>query len=134
MLVRLQYPRIPGHVLESLFVTENVGGATKFPAMDIEEREREMVVVSELPGVKKDQVKVTFEKGILTVEGQRTPFEIPQDAKILLNEMRVRDFHRSITIDVDVDADNISATLENGILRVVLPKAPAARVRTISVK
>jgi HSP20 family protein len=134
MLVRLQYPRIPGHVLESLFVTENVGGATKFPAMDIEEHENEMVVISELPGVKKDQVKVTFEKGILTVEGERTPFEIPQDAKILLNEMRVRNFHRSITIDVDVDADNISATLENGILRVILPKAPAARVRTISVK
>lgn len=134
MLLRLQYPRIPNHVLESLFVTDNVTGTTKFPAMDIAEHENEFVAIAELPGVKKDQVKVTFEKGILTVEGQRKPYEIPQDAQVLLNEMRVRDFSRSIRIDVDIDENNITAELENGILRVVLPKAPEARVRTISVK
>lgn len=134
MLVRLQYPRIQSQVLESLFLSDNVAGETKFPAMDIAEYENELVAVSELPGVKKDQVKITFEKGILKIEGQRTPYEIPQDAKVLLNEMQVRDFSRSISINVDVDVDNISATLENGILRVVLPKAPEARVRTISVK
>jgi HSP20 family protein len=115
-------------------VTDNVTGTTKFPAMDIAEHENEFVAIAELPGVKKDQVKVTFEKGILTVEGQRKPYEIPQDAQVLLNEMRVRDFSRSIRIDVDIDENNITAELENGILRVVLPKAPEARVRTISVK
>jgi HSP20 family protein len=134
MLVRLQYPRIPSHVLQNLFVTENMVGSAKFPAMDIAEYENELVAVVELPGVKKEEVKVLFEKGVLTVEGKRAPYEIPQDAKVLLNEMRVQDFSRSVQIDVDIDVDKISAELEHGILRVVLPKAPEARVRTITVK
>ena len=134
MLVRLEYPRVPNHVLESLFFSDSDSGMTKFPAMDIAEYENELVAVAELPGVKKDEVKVTFEKGVLTVEGQRKPFEVPQDAKVLLNEMRVRNFNRSIEIHIEIDANNISAELENGILRITLPKSPESRPRTISVK
>ena len=134
MLVRLEYPRVPNHVLESLFFSDSDSGMSKFPAMDIAEYENELVAVAELPGVKKDEVKVTFEKGVLTVDGQRKPYEVPQDAKVLLNEMRVRNFHRSIEIQVDIDANNISAELENGILRITLPKSPESRPRTISVK
>ena len=134
MLVHLQYPRIPHHVLESLFEADNVTEATKSPAMDVTEQENELVVTAELPGVTKDQVKVTYENGILTVAGKMAPHEMPQDAKVLLNEMRVRDFSRSIRVDGDVDVNNIGAELENGILRIVLPKAPEARIRTIPVK
>lgn len=134
MLVRFQYPRIPNHVLQSLFVTDNVSGSTKFPAMDVAEYENELVAIAELPGVKKEEVKVTFEKGILTIEGQRKSHELPQDAKVLMNEVRVHDFSRSIRINVAIDAANVSAELENGILRVLLPKAPESKVRTITVK
>ncbi len=134
MLVQLQYPRIPGHVLENLFVTESNARTKKFPAMDIVEYDNELVVTAELPGVKKDQVKVTFENGILAVEGQRKPNEPPKDAQVLLNEMRAQDFSRSIRINVEVDASNITAELEDGILRVVLPKAPESKVRTVQVK
>ena len=134
MLVRLEYPRVPNDVLESLFLSDSESGVSEYPAMDIAEYENELVAVAELPGVKKDEVKVTFEKGVLTVDGQRKPYEIPQDAKVLLNEMRVRNFHRSVEIHIDIDANNISAELENGILRITLPKAPESRPRTISVK
>jgi HSP20 family molecular chaperone IbpA len=48
--------------------------------------------------------------------------------------MRVRDFSRSIRIPVEVDVNNLSAELENGILRIVLPKAQSAQVRTIAIK
>jgi HSP20 family protein len=134
MLVRFQYPRFPEAVLENLFVTDNMMGTSKFPAMDVAEYENELVVITELPGVKKDQVNVTFEKGVLTVAGERTPHEIPQDAKVLMNEMRDKAFNRSIRLGTEIDVEKISAELENGILRIVLPKAAEARVRTISVK
>ena len=134
MLVRFQYPRIPNHVLESLFTTDTIMGTAKSPAMDIAEHENELVVTAELPGVKKDRVKVTFEKGILTVEGQRKPLEIQQDAQVLLNEMRVRDFSRSIRINVEIDVNKITAELEDGVLSVTLPKMEEAKARQIEVK
>jgi len=134
MLVRFQYPRIPNHVLESLFTTDTIVGTTKSPAMNVAEYENELVVTAELPGVKKDQVKVTFENGILTIDGRRTPSEPAKDAQVLLSEMKTRDFNRSIRINVEVDANNITAEMEDGLLRITLPKAPEAKVRTIAVK
>ena len=107
---------------------------TKSPAMDIAEHENELVVTAELPGVKKDQVKVTFENGILTVDGQRKPNEPRKDAEVLLNEMQIRDFSRSIRIDVEVDVNNITAELEDGILSVTLPKKEVAKPKQIEVK
>lgn len=134
MLVRFQYPRVPNHVLQSLFETENVVGSTKFPAMDIAEREDDLIVTAELPGVKKEDVKVMFENGILTLEGNQKSYETPKEARVLLNEMRIRDFNRSIRINIDIDASNISAELKDGILRIVLPKAPESKVQSIPVK
>ena len=134
MLVRFQYPRIANHVLESLFTTDTIMGTTKSPVMDIAEYENELVVTAELPGVKKDQVKVTFENGILTVDGQRKPNEPRKDAEVLLNEMQIRDFSRSIRINVEVDANNIVAELEDGILSVTLPKKEEAKPKQIEVK
>ena len=134
MLVRLQYPRIPNHVLKSLFESDGAIETTKSPAMDITEHENELVVIAELPGVKKDQVKVTFEKGILTVEGKRKPLEISQEAQVLLNEMQVRDFSRSIRIDVEIEVNKITAEMEDGILSVTLPKMEEAKPKQIEVK
>jgi len=134
MLMRFQYPRIPNHVLESLFTADDLMRTTKSPSMDIAENENELVVTAELPGVKKDQVKVTFEKGVLAIEGQRKQDELPKDAQVLLNEMRVRDFSRSIRIDGDIDANNITAELEDGILSVTLPKMEETKPKQIEVK
>jgi HSP20 family protein len=134
MLVRFEYPRIPSQVLESLFTTDTIMGTTKSPAMNIAEYENELVVTAELPGVKKDQVKVTFENGILTVDGQRKPNDPPKDAEVLLNELQIRNFSRSIRINVEVDANNITAELEDGILSVTLPKLEEAKPKSIEVK
>jgi len=102
--------------------------------MDITEHENEYVVVAELPGVKKEEVKITFENNVLTVQAERKPYELPQDARVLLNEMRVREFTRSLRLPVQIDAANIAAELQNGVLRISLPKAQEARPRVISVK
>jgi HSP20 family protein len=134
MMLRFDFPRTFNDLLEDTITTDFVSTAKSFPTMDIAEFQNEYVVIAEMPGVKKEDVKITFEKSLLTVQGQRKSPEIPQDARILLNEMRVRDFSRSIRIPVEVDVNDLSAELENGMLRIVLPKAQGARIRTIAIK
>jgi HSP20 family protein len=108
-------------------------GSQLFPALDVAEDDNGLVVVAELPGVQKEDLKITVENNILTISGVRRPYEIPQDARIILNEMRVQEFSRSIELPHEVLMDKVSAELENGVLRITLPKTEAARVRTIPI-
>jgi HSP20 family protein len=134
MLVRFDYPRTYNNLVEDLFAADILPTSPTYPAVDVAQQENETVVIAELPGVKKEDVKITFENNLLTISGERKPYEIPYNARVLLNEVRVRDFSRSIEIAHDVDVDKISAEMNNGVLRVALPKAESARVRTIELK
>jgi len=134
MMLRFDSPKTFNDLLEDTLDTDFVSAAKSFPTMDITENQSEYVVIAEMPGVKKEDVKITYEKNLLKVQGQRKSSEIPQDARVLLNELRVRDFSRSIRIPVEVDVNDLSAELENGILRIVVPKAEEAKPRQIEVK
>jgi HSP20 family protein len=134
MLLQFDFPKTFNDLLEDTIQTDYASSRVSVPAMDIAEYENEYAAIVELPGVKKEDVKITYEKNVLTVEGVRKPYEIPQDARLLLNEMHVRDFSRSIRVPVEIDATAISAKLENSILKVVLPKSQEARARTIAIK
>jgi HSP20 family protein len=134
MLVRFDYPGTLEGLLDEFFAPEVQTPFRVYPAVDVAEHENEWTVVAELPGVKKEDLKITFENGVLTISGERKPYEIPQDARIWLNEMRVRQFSRSVSLGAEVDAERISAELQNGMLKVVVPKAEYARPRTIEVK
>ena len=134
MMLRFDIPKTMNDLLEDSLTTGSFPSTRSYPAMDIAERENEYVAIAELPGVKKEDVKITFENDLLTVQGERKPYVLAEEARVLLNEMRSREFSRSIRIPVGIDANNISAELENGILRIVLPKSQEARVRTIAIK
>jgi len=134
MLVRFDYPRTLDNLIEDFFITDSVTSPYIFPAVDIAEEGNEIKVVAELPGVKKEDIKISVENNVLTLSGQRKPYEIPENAKVLLNEVRVRDFNRSIQFECDIEVDKTSAELTDGVLRIVLPKAESTKVRTIDVK
>ncbi len=104
------------------------------PAVDVLENEHNTVVVAEMPGVIKENVSVTFERDILIIKGERKPLEIPEKARVLMHEQQTRTFVRSLRIRHDVDRTAISASLENGMLRIVLPKAEVAKPRVIEVR
>jgi HSP20 family protein len=134
MMLRFDFPKTLNDLLDDSLTTAGVASTRSYPAMDIAEQENEYVAIAELPGVKKEDIKITFENDLLTVQGERKPYAIPEEARVLLNEMRVREFSRSIRIPVGIDVNNISAELENGILRIVLPKSQEARIHTIAIK
>lgn len=105
-----------------------------YPPIDVAEYENESVVVTELPGVKKEDLKVSIQKGTITISGQRKSLTLPTEAKWFRNESNSGEFLRTIRLPHDVNVDQISAELSNGILRIVLPKADAARLKDIEVK
>lgn len=134
MQVRFDVPRSLDTLFEDFGFREFAPVTRQFPLIDIAEQENETVIVAELPGVKKEDVKITFEENVLTLSGERKPYEIPQDARVLINENRVRTFSRSVRFAHDVDVNRISADLQNGMLKIVVPKAESAKPRTIEVK
>jgi HSP20 family protein len=133
MLVRFDYPKTYNTLIEDLLSTDCIPARSTFPAMDIVEKENETLVVAELPGVKKEDVKVTFENNVLTISGSRKPNEISEKADLLLNELRSGDFNRSIKFRRDVETTKMSAEMSNGILTITLPKAESVKAKEIHI-
>jgi HSP20 family protein len=108
--------------------------ASGCPAMDIAEQGNETVLVMELPGVKKEDLKVVVEDGFLTVSGERKEHALPENSRWVRNEIAAGNFSRTIELPHAVKDQGISAELVNGLLTIVLPKADEVRPRQISVK
>lgn len=102
------------------------------PAVDILEKKDEIVVTADMPGVDEKSVDVTLEKNVLTIYGMTSP-EQQRTSRPLYAEYGIGDYQRAFTISEEIDRDAIRATVKNGVLRLVLPKAQAAKTRKIEV-
>lgn len=134
MLVRMNLDHPMTEIVRE-FLTDNVVSNPSFaPPVDIAEYENESVVMMELPGVKKEDISLSMENGCLTVQAERKAHQDPQVKRILHREIAVEPFTRSLRLPHRVDADGVSASLENGVLRISLPKAQEVRARIIDIK
>jgi HSP20 family protein len=102
------------------------------PATDIYETNEGLVLVVDVQGVDKDGVNITLEKRVLTVTGT-SGHHGPGDFNLVHSEYRNGVFERSFTISEAVDGERISATMAEGVLKLLLPKAQAAVARRITV-
>jgi HSP20 family protein len=107
---------------------------TQSPAMNFAEHPNESVISVELPGVAKEDVKISLEEDLLTIKGERKASQLPENARWIRNERRSGEFFRTVQLPHSVKADGISAEMAHGILRITLPKAEEARPREIAVK
>jgi HSP20 family protein len=104
------------------------------PTLDISERKDAYLVTVELPGVKLDDLTITIEGGLLTIQGERQFAEDSSDQQFHRVERRYGAFRRSITLPAHVQADAVQATVEDGVLQIVVPKAEEAKPKRIQVR
>jgi HSP20 family protein len=102
------------------------------PDVDIIEAENETLLTADLPGVDDKSLDITLEKNVLTIRGQ-VDSQIPAGYRLAYGEYEVGDYERAFTLSDEVDKDRIQATIKNGVLRLVLPKAAAAKARKIAI-
>jgi HSP20 family protein len=104
------------------------------PAVDITERKDAYLVTAEMPGFGIDDVELTFQDGVLTIQSERQHMADADGDKVHRAERRYGMFRRSITLPTNVQADKIEATAQDGVLQVVVPKAKEAHARRIQVR
>jgi HSP20 family protein len=125
--------------LNRLFLDRGAGaGEASFadfmPAVDIEETETEFIVKADLPDVKKEEIKIHVQDGVLAIEGERRQEKEEKGRKFHKIEREYGRFVRRFALPIEVDGDKVRAEFKDGVLNVVLPKAPAAKPKTIDIK
>ena len=121
-------------MLDTAFGGEAVAQGAWLPPVDIyETAEKDVIVKVDLPGVKRDGIKVTFENQVLSIEGERQAgLESEQDRAHRL-ERSHGSFRRSFTLPATVDAARVDASYLDGVLVVKLPRREESRPRTIAI-
>jgi HSP20 family protein len=105
------------------------------PAMGLEETDESLRLSFEVPGVKPEDLSVTFENGLLTVSGEKK-FERETGGEKAGNwgfERRYGRFERTVALPQSVDPDKVTATCDHGVLTIELPKTAEARPRKIEI-
>ena len=108
--------------------------ATWSPQVDITEDDKEYLVKADLPEMKKEEIKVNVENGVLSVSGERKTEKEEKDKKIHRIERSYGSFLRRFTLPEDADGKKIAADFKDGVLKVHLPKSPVAMPKAIEVK
>ena len=104
------------------------------PALDISERKDAYLVTVELPGLKPEDLDLTLEDGLLTIQGERQFTSESSEQQFHRVERRYGAFRRSITLPAQVMAEGIQASFEDGVLQMVLPKAEESTPKRIQVR
>lgn len=104
------------------------------PAIDVQETDREYLIKADLPEVKKEDVKVTVENGVLSVEGERKQEKEEKNRRFHKIERSYGKFVRRFELPTEVDPAKVEAAFKDGVLNVHLPKSPNGSPKAISVK
>jgi HSP20 family protein len=122
--------------IDSLFngILSSGQGHRHAPAVDFFERQNESVAMIELPGVAKEEIKISLEEDLLTIKGELKASKLPEGARWIRSERSSGEFFRTMQLPHPVKADAVSAELVNGVLMITLPKAEEARPREIGIK
>ena len=102
------------------------------PALDLYQNNDNVVAIVELPGMRKEEIEISLQDGMLTIAGERKA-ESGQENGAERTERFTGKFRRSITLPTRVDANKVTASYKDGILTVTLPKAEEAKPKQIQV-
>ena len=102
------------------------------PPVDIRESENEVVLLADMPGVPLENVEIDLQGDQLTIRG-RAGRENGDGGRVIWREWRQGDYQRQFTVSSHIDREKIEATMKDGVLKLVLPKAQSAKPRKIEI-
>ncbi len=103
------------------------GKRSYMPAVDLLETEQEVTLIVDVPGVNESGVNLAIEKNILSLTAMPASCEIPSK-RLAYSEYGVGEYKRSFALSEEVDRDHVTASLKNGVMKIVLPKmAPVTK-------
>jgi HSP20 family protein len=104
------------------------------PALDLAEKDNELVVKCEVPGMDPKDIDISLSDGMLTIRGEKKQEREEKETDYHLVERSYGAFTRSIHLPKEVQGDKISASYKNGILKITLPKSEEAKKKEIKIK
>lgn len=132
-LAALEIDRL-NRMFEAAFSGEPLASGAWAPAVDIfETADKDVVVKVDLPDVKREDIKVTFENDVLSIEGERSHTGSVARGDYHRAERSYGAFRRSFTLPATVDAAKVSAAYQDGVLTVTLPRREESRPRQIQI-
>ncbi len=126
-------------MMESMMESGTKTGSSRYPAVDVIEKEGGFELTVELPGYGKDDVEIKVDNNLLTISAAEIKEaeekkEEKETINYIMHERSGRSFIRTFVLPKDVDKENIEASFENGLLELVIPKVPKAEPKKIDIK
>lgn len=104
------------------------------PRMDVVERDSEFVIRTDLPGIRKEDINVTLEDGVLTIRGEsKEETDEKENGHVIRQERRNGKYTRSLRLATPIDEKNVKAAYKDGVLELTLPKVEEAKPKKITV-
>jgi len=133
----LSLRQIMDRLVESAFVAPpvpagNDGGVNSL-ALNAYEEGDFLVFEAQVPGMKPEDIDVSIEQGTLTIQGKSHAEQAHEDRTYLSHEYQLGSFSRSVRLPETVDSDGVTATCEQGVLRLTLPKAAQTKIQHIRI-
>ena len=104
------------------------------PLVDVEETDKEYLIKAELPAVRKEDVKVTIEDGVLSIEGERRQEKEEKTHKVHRIERSFGKFVRRFTVPPEAENAKVTAEFKDGVLHVHVPKTAVTKPKAIEIK
>ncbi len=104
------------------------------PKFDLYEQEGKYVLEADLPGFDKDNISITLDQGVLTISGRQEEKREEKGERYFFQERTTGSFSRSIRLPAEVDPEAVEASLDQGVLKLILPAKGAPETRKITVK
>ena len=108
--------------------------APSYPALNIWAAEDSLFISAEMPGVRGEDIDIQVERDTLTISGERSSDEVPEEAQFHRKERSFGKFSRSVQLPFGIDVQKVEAHLMNGVLNITLQRVEAEKPKKISIK
>jgi HSP20 family protein len=110
------------------------GAFNTMPKIDVVDREKEIFVKAELPGIDKKDIDVSLTENQLVIKAKTCHEEKEEKGDYLKQEIRKSEVYRSVLLPADIDADKVKTSFKNGVLELTIPKREGSHRKRIEVK